>query len=325
MRRSPGREPACTRAAITRTRSPTAPPTQHRVDGHRLQGPQAHATRGTARPISTTSRRPASATTGTSTSSGTTIQIRSALPAAAPCSTTRAPSGTRPWCRSWTRPRTSPPTNAKTMARKLAQALEKASLGGVHPRAGTPSGCALKNEGAGADHQHSAYHYLQKVKTENTANGVSCRPNYVLFLTDGRPAAATTAARTTTTARTPTARLAARGRPAPARRSQRRAVHVHAASAPRSTWSASPATLSNRLRPAVAEQHRQGRRHRAGLLRRRTRPTCTTRSASAIYDAVKGSYATSPIAVGADDSDRHDPHAPSCWTRARTSPAGRAT
>ena len=73
------------------------------------------------------------------------------------------------------------------MSRKLALLFDKASLGGLMSAGSTPSGCALKNEGAGAVYQRSAYHYLSKVKTENTANGVACRPSHILFVTDGSP------------------------------------------------------------------------------------------------------------------------------------------
>jgi hypothetical protein len=79
------------------------------------------------------------------------------------------------------------PVNAQTMSRKLALLFDKASLGGLMSAGSTPSGCALKNEGAGAVHQRSAYHYLSKVKAENAANGVACRPSHILFLTDGSP------------------------------------------------------------------------------------------------------------------------------------------
>ena len=77
--------------------------------------------------------------------------------------------------------------NAQTMSRKLSLLFDKASLGGLTSAGSTPSGCALKNEGAGAVYQRSAYHYLEKVKSENTANGVACRPSHILFLTDGAP------------------------------------------------------------------------------------------------------------------------------------------
>ncbi|HEY0707864.1 MAG TPA: hypothetical protein VGG33_13760, partial [Polyangia bacterium] len=77
--------------------------------------------------------------------------------------------------------------NALTMARKLNAAFSKASFGGIMAQGGTPSGCALKNEGTGAVPDRSVFHYMEKVKQDNLANGVPCRPNHVIFLTDGIP------------------------------------------------------------------------------------------------------------------------------------------
>ena len=59
--------------------------------------------------------------------------------------------------------------------------MEPASYGGLITYNGTPSGCTLKNNGA-PDKNHSAYHYMRDVKAADT---LSCRLNYVLFITDG--------------------------------------------------------------------------------------------------------------------------------------------
>jgi hypothetical protein len=61
------------------------------------------------------------------------------------------------------------------------QALEKADNGGLIAYNGTPSGCALENNVA-SDKNHSAYHYMRDVKA---ADSLTCRQNFVLFVTDG--------------------------------------------------------------------------------------------------------------------------------------------
>jgi hypothetical protein len=75
------------------------------------------------------------------------------------------------------------PTPADTNAVVTAfnQAMEPVGEGGLFANLGTPSGCTLENNGA-ADKNHSAYHYMQDVKAADT---LSCRLNYVLFVTDG--------------------------------------------------------------------------------------------------------------------------------------------
>jgi hypothetical protein len=85
-----------------------------------------------------------------------------------------------------------PAANATTMLNAISRQLRKASQGGIYAAGGTPTACTLKN-GVGSgdtsaeDPKYSAYHYLQKVKADNATNNVSCRPNYVLFVTDGYP------------------------------------------------------------------------------------------------------------------------------------------
>jgi hypothetical protein len=61
------------------------------------------------------------------------------------------------------------------------QAMEPANNGGLIAYNGTPSGCALENNVA-SDRGHSAYHYMQDVKNADT---LTCRQNFVLFVTDG--------------------------------------------------------------------------------------------------------------------------------------------
>jgi hypothetical protein len=80
-----------------------------------------------------------------------------------------------------------PATNAMNMAKQISAMAEKVSMGGLYPWGGTPSGPALKGTGTTAVKEASAYHYMQYVKQQNVTNGVSCRPNAVLFLTDGLP------------------------------------------------------------------------------------------------------------------------------------------
>ncbi|HEY0714167.1 MAG TPA: PilC/PilY family type IV pilus protein [Polyangia bacterium] len=73
------------------------------------------------------------------------------------------------------------PENVDAMVTAFNQALEPASYGGLIAWQGTPSGCALENSGA-QDRNHSAYHYMRDVKA---ADALSCRQNFVLFITDG--------------------------------------------------------------------------------------------------------------------------------------------
>jgi hypothetical protein len=80
-----------------------------------------------------------------------------------------------------------PAANASNMAKQISAMAAKVSMGGIYPYGGTPSGITLKGTGAQAVKEQSAYHYLEYVKGQNAANGASCRPNAVLFITDGRP------------------------------------------------------------------------------------------------------------------------------------------
>jgi len=80
-----------------------------------------------------------------------------------------------------------PTANALSMARKISAQAEKVSLGGLYPYGGTSSGTSLKAAGVDAIKERSAYHYMEWVKNQNAANGVTCRPNSILFVTDGRP------------------------------------------------------------------------------------------------------------------------------------------
>ncbi len=61
------------------------------------------------------------------------------------------------------------------------QAMEPAADGGLISYGGTPIGCSLENSGA-ETRNRSAYHYMQAVKASDT---LACRQNYVLLITDG--------------------------------------------------------------------------------------------------------------------------------------------
>ncbi|HET6282931.1 MAG TPA: PilC/PilY family type IV pilus protein [Polyangia bacterium] len=73
------------------------------------------------------------------------------------------------------------PEKATTMVSAIMDRMEPASYGGLIAYGGTPTGCSLKNSGA-ANENSSAYHYMSKVKAADT---VKCRKNYVLLITDG--------------------------------------------------------------------------------------------------------------------------------------------
>ena len=208
--------------------------------------------------------------------------------------------------------------NAQTMSRKLSLLFDKASLGGLMSAGSTPSGCALKNEGTGAVYQRSAYHYLEKVKAENAANGVSCRPSHILFLTDGAPngpgdidcghadcaldvPGPGCQCKAVTNARALYTSLGVK-------------VYVIGFSGSRQPG-ATPSTVMNNIAKAGGTKQAFFAVQEAELY---------DALSSAIYDAVKGSYATSPIAAAAGDSYA-TAGSTWCWTRARTFPAGRAT
>ncbi len=73
------------------------------------------------------------------------------------------------------------PANVDNVISRFNQALEPANLGGLISYGGTPTGCSLKNDVV-PDRNHSAYHYMQQVKAEDS---LQCRLNYVLLITDG--------------------------------------------------------------------------------------------------------------------------------------------
>ena len=73
------------------------------------------------------------------------------------------------------------PANIDAIKAAFNQAMEPASYGGLISIGGTPSGCALENTGS-PTRNHSAYHYMQDVKGQDT---LACRQNFVLFITDG--------------------------------------------------------------------------------------------------------------------------------------------
>jgi hypothetical protein len=82
-----------------------------------------------------------------------------------------------------------PQANAIDMARKIAALTDKVGMGGLYATGGTPLGPALKGDpSASCDNpQTSVYDYLQEVQIKNGNNGVACRPDAVLVLTDGLP------------------------------------------------------------------------------------------------------------------------------------------
>ena len=72
---------------------------------------------------------------------------------------------------------------SETNVLKITQRLDKASLGGLVTYHGTPIGCTLMNDGAGAAaRNYSAYHYMKDVKA---GDSLACRKNFVLLITDG--------------------------------------------------------------------------------------------------------------------------------------------
>jgi len=86
--------------------------------------------------------------------------------------------------------------NSEANATAIAARLEKAKNGGVITFGGTPSGCTLLNDASAlaADKkpEASAYHYMERVLNElqskvglTKAESMTCRPNFVLFVTDG--------------------------------------------------------------------------------------------------------------------------------------------
>jgi hypothetical protein len=82
-----------------------------------------------------------------------------------------------------------PQANAITMARKIALLTDKVGLGGLFATGGTPMGDAFKGKAAdGCENpEDSAYHYIKEVQAKNATNGVACRPDAVLLVTDGVP------------------------------------------------------------------------------------------------------------------------------------------
>jgi len=81
------------------------------------------------------------------------------------------------------------PTTARGNALAISANFEKASYGGLVTYHGTPSGCTLENNGASGPNT-SAYHYMSAVMNGDAGRGIpadtlSCRGNFVLFITDG--------------------------------------------------------------------------------------------------------------------------------------------
>ncbi len=70
---------------------------------------------------------------------------------------------------------------ARTNADRMLDWMEKAANGGLVTYGGTPSGCTLENDVTRSPNS-SAYDYMFKVRTDDT---LKCRKNFVLFITDG--------------------------------------------------------------------------------------------------------------------------------------------
>jgi hypothetical protein len=70
---------------------------------------------------------------------------------------------------------------ASAMAAAINDRMQPASYGGLIAYNGTPTGCALENSGA-ANKNASAYDYMKAVQA---ADKVTCRQDYVLLITDG--------------------------------------------------------------------------------------------------------------------------------------------
>jgi hypothetical protein len=79
-----------------------------------------------------------------------------------------------------------PVSNTINIAKQIFAITAKVSHGGIYPNGSTPSGVALMSKTSTAK-EASAYYYLKHVKAQNQINGAACRPNAVLFITDGIP------------------------------------------------------------------------------------------------------------------------------------------
>jgi hypothetical protein len=73
------------------------------------------------------------------------------------------------------------PTKADAMTAAINDRMQPASYGGLISYGGTPTGCALENSGA-ANSNASAYDYMKAVQA---GDKLSCRQDYVLLITDG--------------------------------------------------------------------------------------------------------------------------------------------
>jgi hypothetical protein len=78
------------------------------------------------------------------------------------------------------------PAASAAIVAAINQAMEPVSYGGVMAHLSTVIGCTLDNNVV-PDKKNSAYHYMAAVKA---ADALSCRLNYVVFVTDGQPTAA---------------------------------------------------------------------------------------------------------------------------------------
>jgi len=75
---------------------------------------------------------------------------------------------------------------ALSSALQMLEWMNKGNRGGLITYGGTPSGCTIDNDGqtSWGSERYSAYRYMKKLIRDD---GLACRQNYVLFITDGKP------------------------------------------------------------------------------------------------------------------------------------------
>jgi Neisseria PilC beta-propeller domain len=185
-----------------------------------------------------------------------------------------------------------PLATAKTMAQKISTQLEKVSMGGLYTQGGTPTNMSLKNDDS-PDREHSAYYYLRHVQQQNAANNVACRPEATLLVTDGAPGGAEC-----------THDDCALSPPGPGCTCEAvlnaRAIYkdlgakVYTIGFSAEIAGTQDLVKLNNLAKAGGTPKAYIGQNEAELY---------TAITSAIYDSIKGSYATSPITTGAAEAD----------------------
>jgi hypothetical protein len=185
-----------------------------------------------------------------------------------------------------------PVATAKTMAQKISAQLEKVSMGGLYPQGGTPTNMSLKNDDF-PDREHSAYYYLKYVQQQNAANSVACRPEATLLVTDGAPGGVEC-----------THADCALSPPGPGCTCESvlnaRAIYKDlGAKVYTIGFSAEIAGTQDLVK--LNNLAKAGGTPKAYIGQNESE--LYTAITSAIYDSIKGSYATSPITTGAAESD----------------------